>query len=146
MVWENCGKNPDTGGMMGYCYSGQCNHPGCKEIINHGITYVCGGMHLGGEYGCGKYYCSNHLYYGHDFRDEENDITIWLYNENLCEECCKFYEKEYFENKFYQKTFDDLKDHLWHSGWLACEFCQDYLAMHRDYGCYACNYCKLKEE
>lgn len=77
MGWAHCGINSITGKEMGYGVKGVCSHPECKQIIDHGLSYVCGGMHEGGEHGCGDYFCSKHLkYHGCDVR------SCWL-----CEKC-----------------------------------------------------------
>lgn len=60
MGWSSCGTNKH-GQKIGYAHNGKCGHPGCKEKINHGLSYVCGNMHEGGMYGCGKYFCTEHL-------------------------------------------------------------------------------------
>lgn len=61
MGWSDCGINKTTGEPMGYSYEGQCSHPDCEADIDHGLAYVCGGMHEGGEHGCGRYFCYEHL-------------------------------------------------------------------------------------
>lgn len=61
MGWGHCGKNSLTGKEMGYAIEGVCSEKGCKEKIDHGLSYVCGGMHEGGEHGCGDYFCERHL-------------------------------------------------------------------------------------
>lgn len=61
MGWGYCGTNPDTGEEMGYAILGVCHAEGCDKAIDHGISYVCGGMHEGGEHGCGYYFCGDHL-------------------------------------------------------------------------------------
>lgn len=71
MGWGTCGRNPLTGEMMGYCYSGECTKPDCEKVINHGLSYVCGGMHGGGEWGCGRYFCADHLH------------SLWFENQAL---------------------------------------------------------------
>ena len=63
MGWGDCGKNETTGDMMGYLHKGKCAQDGCKVEIDHGLDYVCGGMHEGGNYGCGRYFCLKHLTY-----------------------------------------------------------------------------------
>jgi hypothetical protein len=71
MGWENCGldivghylKTINEGRPIGYLFDAECDFPGCKEKIDRGLAYVCGDMHGGGEYGCGKYFCPRHLYY-----------------------------------------------------------------------------------
>ena len=47
---------------IGYGVPSVCDHPGCPENIDRGLSYVCGGEPYGGEYGCGLFFCSAHLY------------------------------------------------------------------------------------
>lgn len=61
MGWGTCGRNPVTGDMMGYCYLGVCAADECTAEIDHGLSYVCGGMHEGDGIGCGRYFCEKHL-------------------------------------------------------------------------------------
>lgn len=63
MGWGNCGWNDAIKKEMGYAHEGICAHPGCEKKIDHGLSYVCGGMHQGGQYGCGDYFCTKHLAY-----------------------------------------------------------------------------------
>lgn len=56
------GKNAE-GRDVGYGVEAICDEPGCEEKIDRGISYVCGGMHDGGDHGCGKYFCGKHLFY-----------------------------------------------------------------------------------
>lgn len=65
MTWGDCGKNKLTGDNMGYLHYGVCSQLGCSTQIDHGLSYVCGDMHEGGEHGCGHYYCRNHLIVHH---------------------------------------------------------------------------------
>jgi len=58
----DCGINPVTGDKMGQGYSGLCMHPGCYKVVDHGQSHACGGDHGGGDIGCGKYFCDDHLY------------------------------------------------------------------------------------
>ena len=46
---------------VGYGVPAICDHPGCSEKINRGLSYVCGGEPYGGDRGCGLYFCSKHL-------------------------------------------------------------------------------------
>lgn len=46
---------------VGYGVPATCDHPGCGEIIDRGLGYVCGGQPYGGEHGCGLFFCSAHL-------------------------------------------------------------------------------------
>lgn len=45
---------------IGYGVPSMCDHPGCREKIDRGLAYVCGGEPYGGEDGCGLYFCSKH--------------------------------------------------------------------------------------
>lgn len=45
---------------IGYGVPSICDHPGCKEEIDRGLSYVCGGYPQGGDVGCGLYFCSAH--------------------------------------------------------------------------------------
>lgn len=47
---------------IGYGVPSICDHRGCTEEIDRGLFYVCGGDAHGGEYGCGLFFCSEHLY------------------------------------------------------------------------------------
>ena len=73
MGWGSCGTNPVTGDEMGYNHFGKCSHPDCDKEVDHGLANVCGDMHEGGEYGCGRYFCAAHLIFGRP--------------EQLCEQC-----------------------------------------------------------
>src|SRR5205085_3858697 len=46
---------------IGYGVPATCDHPGCGALIDRGLSYVCGGEPLGGQHGCGLYFCSEHL-------------------------------------------------------------------------------------
>ena len=48
---------------IGYGVPATCDHPGCGEKIDRGLSYVCGGEPYGGDDGCGLYFCSKHLGY-----------------------------------------------------------------------------------
>jgi len=49
------------GREVGYSIDATCDHKDCSKEIDRGLAYVCGDMHDGGEYGCGKYFCYDHL-------------------------------------------------------------------------------------
>jgi hypothetical protein len=46
---------------IGYGVPAYCDHPGCNNKIHRGISYVCGHDIYGGEWGCGLFFCSQHL-------------------------------------------------------------------------------------
>lgn len=48
----------------GYGVEAICEEDGCKEKIDRGLAYLCGNEPGGDEYGCGGYYCGQHLYLG----------------------------------------------------------------------------------
>jgi hypothetical protein len=45
---------------IGYGVPALCDHPGCTEEIDRGLSYVCGGEPYGGDRGCGLYFCEKH--------------------------------------------------------------------------------------
>lgn len=48
---------------IGYGVPALCDHPRCHAKIDRGMAYVCGSDPLGGEKGCGLFFCANHLTY-----------------------------------------------------------------------------------
>lgn len=79
MGWADCGDD-EYGRPIGYAFEGWCDQPGCSTLIDRGLAYCCGDMHDGGEHGCGKYFCYEHLSYM-----------------QLCPECQEEYDKEHPE-------------------------------------------------
>lgn len=63
MGWSGPMPNAE-GRMVGYAVEATCDAEGCNEQIDRGLAYCCGGMHDGGEHGCGGYFCAEHLYPG----------------------------------------------------------------------------------
>jgi len=59
MGWGYCGKD-SKGRDIGYTIPATCDHPGCNEKIDRGLSYVCGRMHGDDEYSCEKYFCEKH--------------------------------------------------------------------------------------
>jgi hypothetical protein len=47
---------------VGYGVEATCDLEGCEEQIDRGLAFVCGGMHDGGDFGCGGYFCGKHLF------------------------------------------------------------------------------------
>ena len=62
---------------IGYGVPAICDHPGCKEGINRGLSYVCGGAAYGGDKGCGLFFCGDHRLFSEYDEDPE-----------LCSRCC----------------------------------------------------------
>lgn len=52
------------GREAGYGVEATCDEEGCTAKIDRGLGYLCGQMPGGDEYGCGGYFCGEHLYYG----------------------------------------------------------------------------------
>lgn len=61
---------------IGYGVPALCDHEGCTEPIDRGLSYICGGEPYGGEEGCGLYFCSRHLFLMRGFPQR-------------CERCCE---------------------------------------------------------
>jgi hypothetical protein len=53
----------NNGREVGYSVEATCDFDGCDVEIDRGLAYVCGGMHDGGDLGCGEYFCYPHLVY-----------------------------------------------------------------------------------
>ncbi len=75
----------------GYGVPAYCEHPDCKEEIDRGMSFACGGEPFC-EYGCDKYFCGKHLKYtcvielyeeDHECDEKENECEI----RELCEAC-----------------------------------------------------------
>jgi hypothetical protein len=46
---------------IGYGVPAYCDHPGCGEVIDRGLSYVCCDQEpYGGDKGCGLFFCSRH--------------------------------------------------------------------------------------
>lgn len=61
MSWS-IGYNSKQKRDIGYGVPSICDHPGCNKEINRGLSYMCGDDLYGGEYGCGLYFCEEHLF------------------------------------------------------------------------------------
>lgn len=48
----------------GYDVEAVCEEQGCTETVSRGLGCLCGATPGGDEYGCGGYYCDQHLYIG----------------------------------------------------------------------------------
>lgn len=70
MGWANCGTD-SKGRPIGYAHEATCDHPGCTEKIDRGLSYACGGMHGEEGYACEGYFCSKHMVRNIEFTDGE---------------------------------------------------------------------------
>lgn len=66
MGWSDCGDD-EYGRPIGYAFQSQCDWPGCPEVIDRGLAYLCGDMHGGEDHkdgypACGRYFCYHHLH------------------------------------------------------------------------------------
>ena len=67
-----------NGREIGYGVEANCDLLSCKKEIDRGLSFRCGGTHsLHNEYGCGNYFCSEHMYFG----KEDQLCRICLENE-----------------------------------------------------------------
>ena len=100
MGWATCGWNDEWQVWMGYAEDGISMENGCDVKINHGLGYVCGDMHEGDEYGCGRYMCEEHLSYGDISPDECKQLCaecVTLNEERVKDEYPVYWEEEYGE-------------------------------------------------
>jgi hypothetical protein len=73
MGWAFCGTD-DSGREIGYGVVATCDSPGCEAVIDRGLGYVCGPMHLSSEWGCAKYFCEKHRYdHGCEYPEPEDN-------------------------------------------------------------------------
>ena len=88
MSWAY-GLNKD-GREVGYGVEAACDFPDCQAVIDRGLDYCCGEMHDGGDFGCGKYFCPDHLT-GYIFDVEGSEV--------VCEACEKAYYADHPEQE-----------------------------------------------
>lgn len=76
------------GREVGYCIDATCDLEGCDVAIDRGLAYCCGGMHDGGEHGCGDYFCTDHLFMtGNESGESPGHF--------MCLACCDAWEAEH---------------------------------------------------
>ena len=78
---------------VGYGVPATCDHPGCDQDIDRGLSYLCGGPGLGGGLGCGLHFCWWHLSFA--LRDERGDPIEGT--PSFCERCLAFYAQHGIE-------------------------------------------------
>lgn len=61
MGWA-VGYDPNLKRDVGYGVPAICDDPTCDAEIDRGLAYCCGGEPFGGEAGCGRHFCSKHLW------------------------------------------------------------------------------------
>jgi hypothetical protein len=72
------------GREIGYSVEATCDHPECDAMIDRGLGYLCGEMHEDEQFGCGKYFCQDHLgVYEHE------DGTLC----SVCDECRTYFDE-----------------------------------------------------
>ena len=103
MGWS-IGYDPNWEIDIGYGVPAWCDHPGCKNEIDRGLSYVCGGQPYGGEVGCGLYFCESHLHHDAPVSSEEMELNPEeavraLMNPQLCEKCSHSTDFSSFEPK-----------------------------------------------
>lgn len=82
MMGWSCGYDTTWKRDIGYGVPALCDQPNCNAEIDRGLSYVCGGRPYGGEYGCGLYFCCNHLWMIDRTLDDSEPAVI-----QLCEPC-----------------------------------------------------------
>lgn len=80
----------DRGRDIGYGVPAVCDHPHCTKEIDRGLSYVCGSEPYGGQFGCGLFFCGDHL----DFRDIDDSKKSSV---QLCQRCLE--KKTPFDKK-----------------------------------------------
>lgn len=95
----------------GYGVPAICEHPGCENKIDRGMSYACGGEPFS-EYGCDRYFCVEHKRYI-DIEDIPNIDHEGDECAELCERCRK--GESPFDYKPESKTW--LKHIVKHWSW-----------------------------
>jgi hypothetical protein len=95
MGWGDCGVD-SKGRPIGYVHPARCDHSGCKEKIDRGLAYACGGMHGKHDGDCEGYFCAKHL---HGVEDPDKR----LHSPQLCEAC---------KNSWNEYLVEDLLDRI----------------------------------
>ena len=89
---------------IGYSISAKCDLDGCEVDIDRGLSYVCGSDPYGGEYGCGGFFCADHLsWYSYWEEDGEEHLSP-----QMCPACGATWEK----NGLTEDQYYDLQDTL----------------------------------
>lgn len=84
----------ERGRPCGYGVKAICDFPGCTTKIDRGLAFVCGGMHDGGEHGCGGYFCEEHRSFAIPAEDENGERVG-----ELCPDCLKEWEAAHPEEE-----------------------------------------------
>jgi len=66
---------------IGYGVEAECDTEGCHAKIDRGLYHVCGSEPYGGDYGCGGFFCPDHLTY---CKIPNEDKIV-----QLCDECAR---------------------------------------------------------
>lgn len=93
MGWGDCGTD-SKGRPIGYYFEAECDEPGCPNRIDRGLSFACGGMHGETEYGCEKYFCSQHL--ESVYADDEAE-TLLCEGKFVCRVCSEQAVKHFKE-------------------------------------------------
>jgi len=110
MGWGDCGEDRN-GRPIGYIIDATCDHEGCDEEIDRGLSYSCGGMHGEDEFSCDKYFCSKHLSYAW-----KGDGNSTFYDKEVCSSCAKILEEEgdkvSVDKNNFPNTLQGIKEYL----------------------------------
>lgn len=107
MSWA-VGFNEDLQRDIGYGVPSWCDHPGCYEEIDRGLSYICGGFYYA-EDGCGLAFCPKHQFF--------NEKT----GKFCCQRCCE--GREHFKPSLDTDEWIEHKmtDPSW-AQWRKAEF------------------------
>jgi hypothetical protein len=120
MGWE-IGYDHTWDRDIGYGVPAECDHPDCKEQIDRGLAYICGGEPYGGELGCGLFFCAAHLFYAEKSPEyaqsppSAEEMREWeeVHGDErgkfVCERCRDWHEED-FHIRLEFKTFDPKPD------------------------------------
>lgn len=91
---------------IGYGVPAICDHPGCNEEIDRGLAYVCGGDVMGGEHGCGLFFCGQHRLY----HEKRGEVCAACYDRRLRPFKPKPDVKQWIEWKLTDESWQQWRD------------------------------------
>lgn len=77
------------GRFAGYGVPAYCDHPDCNEVIDRGVSHMCGCVNQNEEDGCGLHFCGKHLNHkqlcercatNQDWFEPKPDHPDWLHH------------------------------------------------------------------
>lgn len=99
MGWANCGED-SKGRSIGYAHEATCDHEGCQEKIDRGLSWICGRyMHGVCDWSCERYFCDSHV----NEPDLPSSLLAMMHADDVwsvCFQCCQELEAAWKKGSF----------------------------------------------